>query len=528
MAPRVLVSDSLSPSALQIFAAHGLEADFRPDLGRDRAHLLDAIGDYDALAIRSATRVDADLLARAGRLRVVGRAGVGVDNVDVGAATAHGVVVMNTPYGNSVTTAEHTIALMMALARQIPAADASTRAGKWEKSRFMGVELAGKTLGVIGCGNVGANVATRALGLAMRVIAFDPFLTPERAEELGVEPVALEALLARADIVTLHTPLTARTRHILNAESIARMKRGARIVNCARGGLVDEAALAAALDAGHVAGAALDVFEIEPAGDNPLFARENVVCTPHLGASTVEAQEKVALQIAQRIADFLTRGEIVDAVNFPSVNAEEAPRLAPYIALAERLGAFVGQTARGSFEHVSIIYEGAAAARNVKALTAAALAGLLRPILSETNMVSAPVIAKERGVVVDEVTRSASGDYESLITLTAWTKEGERSLAGTVFHDDEPRIVAIDGVRLETAFAPRMIFVSNEDRPGFMGLFAGLLGEAGVNIATCALGRDRPGGSARALVGVDEPAPERAMARIAALPGVRFAAALEF
>ncbi|MBY6241040.1 phosphoglycerate dehydrogenase [Methylosinus sp. Sm6] len=528
MPPRVLISDSLSPSAVQIFAARGLDADFRPDLGRDRETLLQIIRDYDALAIRSATRVDAGLLARAGRLKAVGRAGVGVDNVDVAAATARGVVVMNTPYGNSITTAEHTIALMMALARQIPAADASTRAGKWEKSRFMGVELAGKTLGVIGCGNVGANVATRALGLSMRVIAYDPFLTPERAEELGVEPVALDALLARADVVTLHTPLTTKTRHILNAESIAAMKPGARIVNCARGGLVDEAALAAALDSGRVAGAALDVFESEPARDNPLFSRANVVCTPHLGASTLEAQEKVALQIAERISDFLTRGEIVDAVNFPSVGAEEAPRLAPYIVLSERLGSFLGQSARGPCERVSILYEGAAAERNVKALTAAALAGLLRPILTEANMVSAPALAKQRGMIVDEVTRSASGDHEALITLTAWTKEGERSLTGTVFQHGEPRIVAIDGVRLETAFSPRMIFVSSEDKPGFMGRFAGLLGEAGVNIATCALGRDRPGGSARAIVGIDEPAPENAIARIAALPGVRFAARLEF
>jgi D-3-phosphoglycerate dehydrogenase len=323
MPPRVLVSDPLSPAALRIFELHGVEADLRPDLGKEPDALARIIGDYDGLAIRSATRVDAALLARASRLKVIGRAGVGVDNVDVAAATARGVVVMNTPYGNSITTAEHTIALMLALARRIPAADASMRAGRWEKSRFIGVELAGKTLGVIGCGNVGANVATRALALEMRVIAYDPFLTAERAEELGVEPVELDALLARADVITLHTPLTAKTRNILNAETIARTKPGVRIVNCARGGLLDEAALLAALDSGHVAGAALDVFQTEPPRDDPLLSRADVVCTPHLGASTIEAQEKVALQIAERLSEFLTRGAIVDAVNFPSISAEE-------------------------------------------------------------------------------------------------------------------------------------------------------------------------------------------------------------
>jgi D-3-phosphoglycerate dehydrogenase len=528
MPPRVLVSDPLSPAALRIFELHGVEADVRPDLGRDPAALARIIGDYDGLAIRSATRVDAALLARAGRLKVVGRAGVGVDNVDVAAATARGVVVMNTPYGNSITTAEHTIALMLALARRIPAADASMRAGRWEKSRFIGVELAGKTLGVIGCGNVGANVATRARGLEMRVIAYDPFLAAERAEALGVEPVELDALLARADVITLHTPLTARTRNILNAETLARTKPGVRIVNCARGGLLDEAALLAALDSGHVAGAALDVFETEPPRDDPLLARADVVCTPHLGASTIEAQEKVALQIAERISAFLTRGAIVDAVNFPSISAEEAPRLAPFVALAEKLGSFLGQAAQGPTERVAILYEGAAAGRNAKALTAAALAGLLRPILCEANLVSAPAMARERGIVVDEATRAGGGEYESRITLTVATREGERSVAGTVFHDGEPRIVAIDGVRLEAAFSRWMIFVSNEDKPGFMGRFAGLLGEAGVNIATCALGRDRPGGSARALVGIDEPAPEAMTPRIGGLPGVRFAASLAF
>jgi D-3-phosphoglycerate dehydrogenase len=528
MSPRVLVSDALSPAALHVFQLRGVEADFQPGLGKDEARLAEIIGDYDGLAIRSATRATAELLARAPRLKVIGRAGVGVDNVDVAAATARGVIVMNTPFGNSITTAEHTIALLLSLARQIPAADASTRAGRWEKSRFMGVEIAGKTLGVIGCGNVGANVAARALGLKMRVVAFDPFLSAERAADLGVEKVELEALLARADFVTLHTPLTAKTRNILSAEAIARMRRGVRIVNCARGGLLDEAALAAALDSGHVAGAALDVYAVEPAIDNPLFSRPNVVCTPHLGASTIEAQEKVALQIAEQISDFLTRGAIVDAVNFPSISAEEAPRLKPFVELAERLGSFAGQTSRITMDKVSIVYEGAAAQHNVKAMTAAAVAGLLRPILTEVNVVSALAVAGSRGVTVDEVTRVGKGDYESLVTLAVSTSEGERSVAGAVFHDGRPRIVAVDGIRVESEFSERLIYLSNEDRPGFIGRVAGLLGDAGVNIATLALGRDRPGGSAVALVAVDEPVPEAVITAAAALPGVRFAAALEF
>ena len=528
MQKRVLVSDALSPTALELFRSRGLEADYRPELGKDRHALADAILAYDGLAIRSTTRVDKALLTRAERLRVVGRAGVGVDNVDVAAATARGVIVMNTPFGNSITTAEHTMALMLALARQIPAADASTRAGKWEKNRFMGVELAGKTLGLIGCGNVGANVATRALGFSMRVIAYDPFLTEERAKKLGVEQVDLDALLARADFITLHTPLTAKTRGLIDAQSLKKTKRGVRIVNCARGGLVDEAALVAALDEGHVAGAALDVFETEPARENPLFSRENVVCTPHLGASTVEAQEKVALQIAEQMSDFLTRGAIVNAVNFPSIGAEEAPRLAPFVDLSEKLGSFLGQSTEAPIERIAVSYEGAAAQRNIPAMTAAAVAGLLRPALAEINLVSALAIAKERGITIDEATRSGESDYDSLIAVSVATREGERTLEGSLFHDGRPRIVAADGVRVESEFSERMIFVSNADKPGFIGRFAGLLGAAGVNIATCALGRDRPGGSAVAIVAIDEPAPRETIRAIAALPGVRFATTLQF
>ena len=526
MAPRVLISDKLSPAAVAIFKERGVEVDVKP--GLDKEALAEIIGDYDGLAIRSATKVTAKLLERAKKLKVVGRAGIGVDNVDIPAATAKGVIVMNTPFGNSITTAEHAIALMFALARQIPAADASTQAGKWEKNRFMGVELTGKTLGVIGCGNIGGNVATRAIGLKMRVLAYDPFLSEERAAALGVEKVELDDLLKRADVITLHTPVTAQTKNILSAEAIAKTKKGVRIINCARGGLVDEAALRAALDSGHVAGAAFDVFVIEPATANPLFGHPNVVATPHLGASTAEAQEKVALQVAEQMSDYLTRGAISNAVNFPSITAEEAPKLKPLIELAEGLGSFAGQLTDDPILKVTIVYAGDVAELKTKALTSAAVAGLLRPSLSDVNVVSAPAVAAQRGIVVEETTRAAAGDYESFITLTVTTAKIERAVGGTVFHDGKPRILSIKGIKVDAEFTPSMIYVTNEDKPGFIGRFASVLGEAGVNIATFALGRDHPGGSAIALVAIDGPAPEDALAKVRKLPGVKQATALQF
>jgi D-3-phosphoglycerate dehydrogenase len=528
MPPRVLISDSLSPAAAQIFRLRGLDVDFEPTLGKDKDKLAAAIADYDGLAIRSATKVTADIFARAPRLKVVGRAGIGVDNVDVAAATARGVIVMNTPFGNSITTAEHAIALMFALAREIPAADASTQAGKWEKNRFMGVEITGKTLGVIGCGNVGANVAERALGLKMRVIAFDPYLTQERANELGVEKVDLDELLARADFITLHTPLTPQTKNILSAENLAKTCKGVRVINCARGGLVDEDALRKALDEGHVAGAAFDVFAQEPATENPLFGHPHVVCTPHLGASTSEAQEKVALQIAEQMADYLTRGAIANAVNFPSISAEEAPRLKPFVELAEKLGLFVGQVAVAGVDTLSIVYEGAVALQKTRPISAAAISGLLRPILEDVNPVSAPILAKERGLAIEEITREAQGDYESLVTLSAHTAQGEICVSGTVFHDGKPRIVGIGDIAVDAEFAPSMIYLTNEDRPGFIGRFAGVLGEAEVNIATFALGRDRPGGGAVALVAIDGELPHQALTALKSLPGVKQATTLKF
>jgi D-3-phosphoglycerate dehydrogenase len=526
--PKVLISDALSPAAIQIFKDRGIEVDFQPNLGKDKDKLAAIIGNYDGLAIRSATKVTPKILDNAKNLKVIGRAGIGVDNVDIPAATAKGIIVMNTPFGNSITTAEHAITLMLALARQIPQADASTQAGKWEKNRFMGVEITGKTLGVIGCGNIGSIAAERGIGLKMKVIAYDPFLSPERALDLGVEKVELDDLLKRADFITLHTPLTDKTRNIIDAKAIEKMKTGVRIVNCARGGLVDEVALRAALDAGKVAGAAFDVFVTEPATENPLFGHPNVVCTPHLGAATTEAQENVALQVAEQMSDYLLRGAISNAVNFPSITAEEAPKLKPFIALAEKLGSFAGQLTESGISKVQISYEGAVAEMKTKALTSAALAGLLRPMLGDANVVSASIVAKERGIVVEETTREVAGDYDSLITVTLVTQTQTRSVSGTVFADGRPRIVNIKGIRMDAEFAPSMVYITNLDKPGFIGRFSSTLGEAGINIATFHVGREAPGGSAVALIEIDGDLPTEVLEKVRALPQVQSARPLHF
>ncbi|HEX2215210.1 MAG TPA: phosphoglycerate dehydrogenase, partial [Xanthobacteraceae bacterium] len=470
MAPKVLISDGLSDTAVEIFRERGIDVDFQPKLGADKEKLAAIIGNYDGLAIRSATKVTPKMIAATnGRLRVIGRAGIGVDNVDIAAATARGIIVINTPFGNSITTAEHAIAMLLACARQIPAADHSTQAGNWEKTRFMGVEITGKVLGVIGCGNIGSVVAQRAQGLQMRVIAYDPFLSGERALELGVEKVELDALFRRSDFITLHTPLTEKTRAIIDAAAIARMKPGVRIVNCARGGLVDEEALRAALDSGRVAGAAIDVFAEEPATSNVLFGAPNIVCTPHLGASTTEAQENVAIQIAEQMADYLTTGAVRNALNMPSISAEEAPRLSPFVRLAEQLGSFAGQLTESGASEVRLEYEGAVADMNTRALSAAALAGFLQPQLQTVNMVSAPAYARERGIRVEETRREQHGAYESYIRLTVVTARQERSVAGTVFSDGKPRIIQIKGINMEAELGPHMLYVTNRDKPGFIG-----------------------------------------------------------
>ncbi|MBX9590183.1 MAG: phosphoglycerate dehydrogenase [Hyphomonadaceae bacterium] len=525
-APRVLIADQLSPAAVDIFKQRGIATDVKVGLAKDELERI--IKDYDGLAVRSATKATEKIIAAAARLKVIGRAGIGIDNIDVKVATAKGIIVMNTPFGNSITTAEHAISLMMALARQIPEADRSTQAGKWEKSKFLGSELYAKTLGVIGCGNIGSIVADRGIGLKMKVIAFDPFLSAERALELGVEKVELDDLLRRSDFITLHTPLTDRTRNIINAAALAKTRRGVRIINCARGGLVDEHALAAALQAGQVGGAAFDVFEVEPAKESVLFGLPNVICTPHLGASTGEAQENVALQVAEQMSDYLLKGAISNAVNFPNITAEEAPRLRPWVKLAEQLGSFAGQLTETSIKSIRIEYSGEVATLNTKPLTAAALAGVLRPLLSDVNMVSAAISARERGILVEEVTRGQDGAFESYIRLTVTTDEYERSVAGTVFSDARPRIIQVRDIDMEFELAPRMLFIRNADKPGFIGKFGMLMGEAGLNIATLNLGRDRPGGDAICMVAVDEPVSEEVLAKIRALPQVVRVTRLQF
>ncbi|MEJ0062179.1 MAG: phosphoglycerate dehydrogenase [Alphaproteobacteria bacterium] len=516
--PKVLISDALSPAAIAIFKERGVEVDQKTGLKPDEIAAI--IGEYDGLAIRSSTKVTKDLLAAAKNLKVVGRAGIGVDNVDVPAATARGVVVMNTPFGNSITTAEHAIAMMFALARDLPAASASTHAGKWEKSRFMGVELYGKTLGVIGCGNIGAIVADRALGLKMKVAAFDPFLSAERAKQLGVEKVELDELLRRADFITLHTPLTEQTKNIIDAAALAKCKKGVRVINCARGGLVVEADLKAALDSGQVAGAALDVFAEEPAKTNILFGNEKVICTPHLGASTNEAQENVALQVAEQMADFLLTGAVVNALNMPSVSAEDAPRLRPYMKLAELLGSLAGQTVETGVKAVTIEYEGHVAGLNVKPLTGIVLMGLMRPLLDSVNMVNAPVIARERNIAVSETRREQAADYQTLIRVIVDSESGRRSVAGTLFGGEKPRVVAIDSVPIEAELTAHMLFVHNRDQPGFIGRLGTRLGEAGVNIANFNLGRNQAGGDALSLIAIDQPPSENVLAEINKLPSV--------
>ncbi|WP_309606342.1 phosphoglycerate dehydrogenase [Phenylobacterium sp.] len=523
--PRVLIADSLSPAAIDIFKQRGVDADVKTGLSKE--DLIKIIGDYDGLVVRSDTKPNKEVIAAATHLKVIGRAGIGVDNIDIPAATAAGIVVMNTPFGNSITTAEHAIAMMFALARQMPAADVSTQAGKWEKSRFMGVELYAKTLGLIGAGNIGGIVADRARGLKMKVVAYDPFLSPERAVEMGVEKVELDELLARADIITLHTPLTEKTRNILSAENLAKTRKGVMIVNCARGGLVDEVALRAGLDSGHIGGAGFDVFMQEPARENVLFGAPNFVATPHLGASTNEAQENVALQVAEQISDYLLTGAVTNALNSPSVTAEEAPRLKPFIALAEKLGLMAGQMVDFGIKAIDIAYEGEVAKLNAKPLTAAALAGVMRPMLAEVNMVSAPAVAKDRGIIVSESRQEDSPIYESLIRITVTTEKGKRSFAGSVLAGT-PRVIEVKGMDLDAPFMPTMLYVNNLDKPGFIGNLGALLGEAGVNIATFNLGRVSAGDDAIALVGVDQAPSETLLARIQALPHVKEARALRF
>ncbi len=516
--PRVLISDKLAPEAVEIFKERGVDVDFRPGLSAEE--LLEIIGDYDGLAIRSATKVTAEVLAKGRKLRAIGRAGIGVDNVDVPAATKAGVIVMNTPFGNSVTTAEHAITMMLSLTRQIPQAHMSTIAGKWEKSKFLGTEISGKRLGLIGCGNIGAIVADRAQGLKMRVLGFDPFLTPERAKKLGIEKVELDELLEKADFITLHTPLTDSTRNIISADALQKTKKGVRIINCARGGLIDEVALCAALHSGHVAGAALDVFAEEPARENILFEAPNLIATPHLGASTIEAQEKVALQVAEQLSDYLVNGAVTNALNMASVTAEEAPILQPYMTLGRLLGSFLGQIATPDIQAVRLEFDGKAANLNEAPVLASTLAGLLGPKMDSVNMVNAAAVASSNGVDVATTRHDRRCDYESLLRVTVTFEGGARTIAGTLVGGNKPRLVEVQDIAVEADFPENLLYVRNYDKPGFVGALGAVFGDLGVNIATFHLGRKEESGEAIALIEIDGGISDEALNSICALEQV--------
>ncbi|HZR83758.1 MAG TPA: phosphoglycerate dehydrogenase [Candidatus Binatia bacterium] len=534
MAYRVLVSEALAPEGLAILRASSeISVDERGVLKRDE--IVPMIGEYDALIVRSGTKVTADVIAAGSRLKVIGRAGIGVDNIDVPAATRRGIVVMNTPGGNNVTTAEHAISMMLACARHIPQANASLRAGKWERGKFLGSEVTGKTLGVIGLGNIGRVVADRANGLQMRVVAYDPFVTEEN-KPLAVELVSLDDLLARSDFVTVHVPLTNETRNLIDAAALAKTKRGVRVVNCARGGIVDEAAVADAIRSGHVAGAAFDVFAEEPPpADHPLISLPQVVATPHLGASTGEAQVNVAIAIAEQVVAFLTRGAIISAVNMPALTPEQREVLGPFLVLGEKLGALTAQLCSvdtppcgGAPVDVAIEYRGDVADHPTKTITAAIIRGLLVPILgADLNYVSAPVIARERGIHVSETLSMQPGDYRNRIAVKVKFSSGTtHEVAGAVFGRSTMRLVKLNNFFLEAVPEGYILMLYNRDVPGVVGRVGTLLGHHRVNIAGLELGRERIGGQAVSLFHVDDPVPDQVLAELKKQPDVISAALL--
>ncbi len=505
---KVLVSDNISSKGVEILKKASLDVDIKT--GMKPEELIACIGNYDGLVIRSATKVTTAVIEAASKLRVIGRAGSGLDNVDKAAASKKGIVVMNTPGGNTMTTAEHSIAMLFSVARLIPQATASMKAGKWEKKKFMGVELYHKTLGIVGLGNIGSQVAKKAQGLEMNVIAYDPFLSEEKAKATGIRKVSLDELFAQSDFITIHTPMTAETKGIINSKTISRMKDGVRIINCARGGIINEADLYEALKSGKVAGAALDVFEKEPPESNPLLTLDNVVCTPHLGASTEEAQENVAVAVAEQIADYLVFGVIRNAVNFPSIPNEQVPRLQPYINLAEKIGGFSAQIFEGGVTEITVEFRGAAAEINTAPVTIAAIKGFLTPILIETvNFVNAPIIAKERGIEVKEIKSSDAGDYNSMIALKIKANGRESYVAGTLFSKKDPRVVLIDEFKVEIVPEGDLLLMYNNDKPGVIGNIGTLMGKNNINIARMHFGRETAGGMAISVVSIDSvPTPE--------------------
>jgi len=517
---KVLVSDSISQKGIEILKNAGLQVDVKTGLKPEE--LKKIIGEYDALVIRSATKVTADIIEAADKLKVIGRAGTGVDNVDKVAATKKGIVVMNTPGVNTITTAEHTIALLFSLARKVPQATASLKAGKWEKKKFMGIELYNKTLGIIGLGRIGSEVAKRMQCMGMNILAYDPFLSDERAEELGIIKTDLDRIFAESDFITIHTPLTSETKYLINKNTIAKMKKGVFIINCARGGIVNEKDLYEAIQSGKVAGAALDVFETEPPEEeNPLIKDEKIICTPHLGASTLEAQENVSIVIAEQIIDFLINGTIKNAVNFPSIPYDQVPLIRPYLVLLERMGSFASQILSKSIKQIQIEYLGEIYTLNTQALTAAALKGVLDPVLGEpVNYVNAPFIAKERGIQVKEIKGKDAGDYQSLVRIILISKDEQLSVAGTLLSRKDPRIVQIDDISLEVIPEGNMVFMRNWDRPGVIGNIGTLMGQNNINIGHMHFGRKEPGGMAFSIISVDTSLTEEIIKKIKKLPNV--------
>lgn len=524
---KILVSDSLSEKGVAIFKkAKGIEVEVKTGLSPEELKAI--IKDYDGLVIRSATKVTQEIIEAAEKLKVVGRAGIGLDNVDIPAASKRGIVVMNTPEGNTITTAEHTISLLLAMARKIPQATASLKAQKWEKKKFQGHELFNKTLGIIGMGKIGSIVADRAKGLKMQVIAFDPFIKPEVLLKQGIESVTLEDLYQRAHFISIHTPKTKDTLGLINAQAIEQMQPGVMIVNCSRGGIVDEKALYDGLVSGKVGGAALDVFETEPPGENPLLTLDNFICTPHLGASTEEAQEKVAVSVAEQMVDFLKHGVIKNAVNVPSVSANLLERVKPYLVLAERLGSFQSQILQGGMTEIAIEYEGEVAKFDIKPMTVSVIKGLLSPILKDVvNFVNAPFLARDRGIRVVESTTETSDDFLNLITLRVKTEKMESSISGTLFGKFEPRIVRLNSFRLEALPEGHMLLIHNDDKPGVIGNIGITLGKNEINIARMQVGQEKERGENVILLTTDQPVTPKALKELMALPSVKKAWALE-